>query len=242
MTAFTVKQEKFEGPLDLLLTLIERRQLHIGDIALAQVTDEFVRYVKDRGEFPLAESAQFAFIASTLLLIKSKALLPALSLSPEEEESIEDLERRLALLKRFRELSRHVRERFCATPLFLPQERLREALFRPPAGLSPLAVRAAAAGIVAALPKVEALSSATVKKLMSLEEMISHLASRIKQALRLNFGEFSKLHKGEKVSIIIGFLAMLELVKQGVIAVTQDKTFGEIVMETEELGTPAYQR
>ena len=78
MNAFTVRQEKFEGPFDLLLTLIERRQLHIGEIALARVTDDFIGYVKGLADFPVAETAQFAYVASTLLLIKSKALLPQL--------------------------------------------------------------------------------------------------------------------------------------------------------------------
>src|SRR3989338_8652932 len=137
MTAFTIKQERFEGPLDLLLTLIERRQLHIGDVVLSKVTDDFIGYVKSFVEFPIAESAQFAYIASTLLLIKSKALLPQLSLSHEEEVSIEDLQNRLRLLQRFRELSRHVRDRFGASPLYPLAEREVTAVFAPPKGVSP---------------------------------------------------------------------------------------------------------
>src|SRR3989338_5233316 len=133
---FAVKQERFEGSLDLLLTLIERRQLHIGDIALSKVTDDFLNYAKRFTDFPIAESAQFAYVASTLLLIKSKALLPQLSLSPEEEEGIEDLQNRLKLLQRFRELSRHVKSRFGEAPMHLPLEREVVPVFAPPAGMS----------------------------------------------------------------------------------------------------------
>lgn len=237
---FEIKQEKFEGPLDLLLTLIERRQLHIGDIALSRVTDDFIGYVKGFADFPIAESAQFAFVASTLLLIKSKALLPQLSLSQEEEESMEDLERRLKLLQRFRELSRQVRARFGEAPLFLPLERKIEPVFAPPIGLSLNVLHGAVLAVLAAVPRVETLAKVAVQKIISLEEMIEDLKGRVTSALRMSFGEFSKVHKKERINIIVGFLAMLELVKQGLIAVTQEKAHGEIFMETGAVGVPRY--
>src|SRR4051812_22931017 len=71
---FKIKTEVFEGPLDLLLTLIEKRKLFINDISLSKVADDFITYVQRIGSLPIAESAQFILIASTLLLIKSKSL------------------------------------------------------------------------------------------------------------------------------------------------------------------------
>lgn len=237
---FEVKQEKFEGPLDVLLTLIERRQMHVGDIALAKVTDDFIGYVKSFADFPIAESAQFAYVAATLLLIKSKALLPELSLSKEEEESMEDLERRLKLLQRFRELSRHVRARFGETPLFLPCERTTEPVFAPPKGLSLKVLHDAALAVLAAIPKAEVLAKIAVKKIISLEEMIENLKERITSTLRMSFHEFSRAHKAERVHIIIGFLALLELVKNGLIQATQEEPHGDIVMETSTIEVPRY--
>ena len=240
MTAFLVRHEKFEGPLDLLLTLIERRQLHIHDVALAQVTDDFLAYAKGFANFPIAESAQFALIAATLLLIKSKSLLPSLSLTDEEEQDIGDLERRLALLKRFRGLSRHLQSRFLASPLFLPRERVRAPIFSPPRSLSLSLLHTALDCLIAALPKGEAFSSAVIKKIVSLEEIIENLTWRIKETLRLNFKEFTNEHREEKGMVIMSFLAMLELVRQGIIAVTQERAFGEIMMETEQVEIPRY--
>lgn len=240
MGAFTVRQEGFEGPLDMLLTLIERRQLHIGDIALSKVTDDFIRYVRDFADFPLAESAQFAFVASTLLLIKSKALLPQLSLTKAEEESMEDLERRLKLLQRFRELSRQMRARFGETPMFLPLEREVEPVFAPPNGLAASVLQSAVHAVLAAIPKAETLAKVAVQRVISLEEMIESLKSRITSVLRMSFREFSKAHKAERINTIVGFLALLELVKQGLIAVTQERAHGEIMMETESVGVPRY--
>ena len=240
MTGFTVRQEKFEGPLDLLLTLIERRQLHVSDVALSKVTDDFLNYAKSFTDFPIAESAQFAFIASTLLLIKSKALLPQLSLSREEEENIEDLQNRLKLLQRFRELSTHIRTRFGESPSYLPRERKVVPVFLPPKETTPVSILAAVRSVLTAIPKAEALAKVAVRKVISLEEMIVNLKDRITGALRMSFKEFAGAHKAERVNIIVGFLAMLELVKDGLIQVTQEDLHGDIVMETGEVGTPRY--
>ncbi len=69
---FTVKQQHFEGPLDVLLNLIEKRKLFINDISLAKVADDYLAYIKSLENFPIADSANFILIASTLVLIKSK--------------------------------------------------------------------------------------------------------------------------------------------------------------------------
>ncbi len=240
MIAFTIKQEKFEGPLDLLLALIERRQMHISDVALSRVTDDFLGYIRNFSDFPIPEAAQFAYVASMLLLIKSKALLPQLALSEEEEESMEDLQNRLRLLKRFRELSRHLRNRLGESPMFLPLEREITPVFAPPKELSAKLLLESIRSVLAALPKPEALTKVVVKKILSLEEMIENLKKRIGAALRMSFKEFSKAHKKERINVIVGFLALLELVKQGLISATQGKGHGDIVMETGSVEIPRY--
>ena len=103
--SYTVKTEVFEGPLDLLLELVTKRKLFVNDVSLSQVTDDFVHYIEEHEEFPIAESAEFIVVASTLMLIKSRSLLPEIRLTDEEEESIHDLENRLALYARVKELS-----------------------------------------------------------------------------------------------------------------------------------------
>src|SRR4249920_742770 len=100
---FRIKTEVFEGPLDLLLSLVEKRKLFINDISLAKVTDDFIAYIQKFDNMPMADSAQFILIASTLLLIKSKSLLPSLTLSEDEEEGIHDLETRLKIYQRIKE-------------------------------------------------------------------------------------------------------------------------------------------
>ena len=94
---FAIKTAVFEGPLELLLELVDKRKLLINDISLATVTDEYVEYVSAMEEQSLPETARFIALAATLILIKSKSLLPILELTDEETEDIENLAERLKL-------------------------------------------------------------------------------------------------------------------------------------------------
>jgi segregation and condensation protein A len=239
---FAIKTEVFEGPLDLLLSFIERRKLSISDISLASVADDFISYTNSHGEFPIPEAAHFVLIASTLLLIKSKSLLPILELTSEEEASIEELEKRLALYKYFREVTEQVKKVFGERILFSKDaNRATETpIFSPHASITIDAIRLAARRVIDGAPEVEALPKTVVKKVMSLEEMIDTLAKRIQSSLNLSFKEFSGMGKAERVHVIVGFLAMLELVKQGVINVEQQGRFSDIVMAHDRVDMPRY--
>src|SRR3989344_1771283 len=109
MSTFTVKASEFEGPLDVLLNMIEERRLSISEINLAEVCDAYLAHLDKLPNLPLGETAQFILVASTLLLIKSRALLPMLDLSEEERESVEELERRLARYALIRKAARLLR-------------------------------------------------------------------------------------------------------------------------------------
>lgn len=240
MSPFTVKHSQFEGPLELLLTLIEKRRMHINDVALAAVADDFLAYARSHADFPLAESAQFALIAATLLLIKSRSLIPALALTEEEETNREELEQRLRILNRYRELSRGIAERFGKQMLFFPRERALAPTFAPPKTLSLSALYGALRDVLLSLPQTETLPKVLVQKVLSLEEMIMSLSRRVESALQMSFKEFTRAHRGEKAAIIVSFLALLELVRQGIVAARQEGHGGEIVMETGNPGVPRY--
>ena len=242
---YTLKMERFEGPLELLLDLIEKRKLLINDISLSKVADDFIQYVNaltaSSGQFPIAESAQFIVIASTLLLIKSKSLLPTLDLTDEEQLSVAELERRLALYKRFRELGSHIKNRFGKRIIFekMPSKNI-EPIFSPDPAMTMPALLEAIKGVINNFPRKEFIPQAIVKKVISLEEMIATLTERIKASLKLSFKEFAGVGKEEKVNVIVSFLAMLELVKQGIVNVTQEREFDDINIETQNIGVPRY--
>ena len=103
------KLRQFEGPLDLLLSLIEQRQLNITEIALAEVTEQFLQHIKQLERIDPTVLADYLSIAAKLLVIKSKAILPTLEIQEEEDDAGFDLESRLLLYKQFKEVAQHLK-------------------------------------------------------------------------------------------------------------------------------------
>lgn len=246
MEPFKVKTNVFEGPLDLLLDLIEKRRLFINDVSLAAVTDDYIEYVNGSGVLELPQAAHFVYVASTLLLIKSKSLLPTLTLSEEETGDIEDLERRLALYKRYKELAAELMAIYCKQPLSFRTLVIDEKpIFSPGVKLSLSSIRDAVRRVIQELPVTERLPQAVVEKVMSLETMIDTLAERIKKSLTLSFKEFSgsksRTHdRTTRLNVIVSFLALLELVKRGAIGVQQSGHFDDILIEAGSIDMPRY--
>lgn len=239
---FKIKTEVFEGPLDLLLSLVEKRKLFISDISLASVTDEYINHINQLPEYSMNDRTQFILIASTLLLIKAKSLLPNLPLTEDEKGSIEDLELRLRELEVMRRQSLEVRKMFGKSILFFQENSPeREVFFNPGSDVSFSNISEAIGRVLNNLPKTEvALPKLKVQKVVSLEEMMDSLTVRIKSAIKMSFSDFSGKGKMEKVNVIVSFLALLELVKQGTVDARQNGLFDEIEMESYHVGTPTY--
>ena len=238
---YQIKTEVFEGPLELLLDLVEKRKLFINEISLAQVADDYIAHLRQFEKMPVDFVSNFLIVASTLILIKSKSLLPALNLTPEETQDIDELERRLKEYQKIRELSVHVKQMFGANVSFPKgQSREQTAVFTPSEEISLQSIFAAIHDMVAHFPKKVTLPKVVVKKVISLEDMMDRLTTRITGSLKMSFREFAGVGKEEKVNVIVSFLAMLELVKQGMIAVTQGAHGDDIEIETNVLKTPNY--
>ncbi|MEK7505810.1 MAG: ScpA family protein [Patescibacteria group bacterium] len=236
---FVVKQQGFEGPLEKLLELIEGRKLHINDLSLSAVTDEYLSWSKDLPERTIGDTAQFILIASTLLLIKSKSLLPSLTLSEEEESDVVELQARLIAYKRMKLLAATLKPRFGASFIFLEGKRERQPVFSPDASVTINGIFSSIKTVIAGIPVKEFLPETVVRKIISLEEMIVRLSERVTRSISISFKDFTKGVK-ERKEVIIGFLAVLELVKRGALAVTQDSEFSEIRIESRSPQTPSY--
>ncbi|HEY9586161.1 MAG TPA: ScpA family protein [Candidatus Paceibacterota bacterium] len=255
MPDFTIdlKEQDFVGPIELLYELIEKRKLLIHDISLAKVADDFISYIEKQENFPMGEAAQFLTVASTLLLIKSRSLLPGLILTGEEEEDAKSLERRLALYARMRELSKHIKGRWGNAPLYVPLERKDfEIIFAPSEGVTIANLREAFEKVINLIPKIEKMDSVSVAKVVSLEQMIISLGERLEKAMKISFASLVKEHGGQthghkhkmppeaKKNLIVMFLALLELVKRGVVEAIQKSPKAEILIESKTAATPAY--
>lgn len=240
---FQVKTESFEGPFDLLLTLIEKKKMHVGDVALSQVADDYITYVNECDDFPVDETAHFILVAATLLLIKSKNLLPVLELTEEEESDIVDLEKRLRLYKKIRRIALLLTPKWAKSILlarqYVPEP---EPVFAPGDDLNTEVLHTAMQSMLKqAKTHAKPVPKAKVQKVISLEEMMDRLATRIQKSLSMSFKDFSGMGKADKVDVVISFLAMLELVKQGAINVVQTGAFQDIELSaTNVVSAPKY--
>ncbi len=237
---FSIKTDTYEGPFEVLLDLIEARKLLVNDLTLANITEDYIAHVRAQESFPVEETANFIQIAATLLLIKSKSLIPDLTLSEEETADIDDLKRRLEAYEKVREAARELSRVFGRRTLFSEGERAAESFFSPSRDLSTQALADALARVLTAREVVEALPEARVKPMISIEEVMGQLAKRVQSAMTLSFKEFAGSEK-EKVEIIVSFLALLELMKQGSVVAEQYQQHGDIrISHTEATSIPRY--
>ncbi len=236
---YLVRTGNYEGPLELLLDLIEKRKLLVNEVSLTQVTDDFIQHVKSATVFPMERAADFISVAATLLLIKSKSLLPDLELTQEEETDVRDLETRLAYYEKARAAAKELSRIFGQSYLYPAGARAPEVFFAPGPSLTTAQLEVF---IRAALATVEAevkLPEVRIRPLVSIEEMMDTLRTRVERAMSLSFSEF-RGSAVEKVEVIVSFLALLELVKQGSVDASQTGAFNDIQISTTQTGMPRY--
>jgi len=225
-----IQLEQFEGPLDLLLQLIEKNQLQITDISLAKVTDQYLGYIENSEYLASDEVADFLLIASKLIYIKSKYLLPDLFI--EGEEDALDLEKQLKIYRQYYEASKKINKMFVnknkhsytrTTPfkLDISEE------FIAPKNVDQIAMASAFADVLSRIERVVNLPKMVIAKAISISEKIRHIKDIIREKTNFSFRSLFKDNK-DKTEIVVSFLAMLELVKQKEIEVYQSERFGDL--------------
>lgn len=231
---FQVKTQQYSGPLEKLLELIEAKQLPIATISLADVTADFIDYIKSL-ELRVDQKilADFIAVAARLMLIKSKALLPSFELTAEEESGIRDLETRLLLYREFKAAGAALRKNFTGGFSF-SREYLHggEQLFYPPSRLTTQTLAAVMAKVIGAIefaaPSVE---KTVARGLISIEEKMQELLERMSGK---NSASFASLAQGRaRGEVIVLFLALLHLLKQQRISGAQGDTFGDIIIQSQ---------
>jgi segregation and condensation protein A len=222
----TVTIEKFEGPLALLLDLVERRQLEVTDISIAAITADYLGYINQLDHVEAEGLSEFLGLGARLVYIKSLALLPRESAS-EQADELRQLNLELAEYRRYqqaaRELSRLARGATWPRPVVSRLDASRRSL--PDLGVEQLA-----AAFTAALRQAEPIRPQGV-----LQQPISQAAitQRLQRQLAQGPLELQPLldHARDRLEIVVTFLAVLELMKQGAMRVVQDGQFAPVIME-----------
>lgn len=227
---YEVSLSKFSGPLDLLLSLIEEKKLAISEISLSQVTDQFLEYLKKMNGMEYQRIlADFLVIASRLILIKSRSLLPNLVLTQEEEVDIKDLEERLKVYQHIKLLGHELRKWAKERPSYFSRDYFINlpVVFYPSKNFDKEALLSIYESFLKTLPQLEKLEERSVVRIITLEEKIEELMNRISMAAEMSFNEISSSSK-EKIDLILMFLAIMMLFRKKLLEVSQDKLFGEI--------------
>jgi segregation and condensation protein A len=232
MDKYKVNIEKFAGPLDLLLQLIEKEKLSITEVSITKIADQFLEYIEKLDEIEAENLADFLIMASQLILIKSRALLPDLEIENEEEISAEELALRLKEYKRFKDQAEKIDEIYTDSKISFEQEFYlqKNDLFSPGNNLGTNVLKEAMLSITLSINKFRELAKKTVKQTVSMKERIIELQKEISKEARVKFKNILSKSKN-RMEAVVSFLALLELIKQQVVEVNQDEIFGDILFK-----------
>lgn len=249
--SYELNIEQFKGPLEKLLELIEEKKLNINEVSLAKVTDDFLAYLSaieakvalekekevhgsDEAIFRgLRLVADFIVVASRLLLIKSRSLLPEFSLTDEEEGDIHDLEARLLRYREMKDAEKNIarlwREgaKTWGRPYFLHLA-VSSPVFYPGSNISADTLRGAIRDIVSVLEQFTKETDTIKETVISLEEKMKEVVERIKKVVETTLGTISA--KRTKEEIIALFLAILHLAREEIILLEQQERFSDIII------------
>ncbi|HVM97751.1 MAG TPA: segregation/condensation protein A [Candidatus Acidoferrales bacterium] len=234
---YRVKLEVFEGPLDLLLHLIKKSEVEIADIPIATITEQYLGYLDMLRDLNLDVAGEFLVMAATLTLIKSRMLLP-----PSEEEEAEEPDPRAELVQqlleyqRFREAALALSERpFLNRDVYVREPLERDAEELGPATDEPVRLKVSVWELMEAFravlqrAKPEAVHEVVIDRISLRDRAQSMLAILAVQRR----AEFTSLFPPDatRVEVLATFLALLELMKMGVLQATQDERWGPILIE-----------
>lgn len=228
--SFSVEQEAFQGPLALLLELIDERKLEITQVSLAQVADAFLERLKET-EVPEEEMAEFLVVAARLIYLKSRELLPYLQFV-DEDEAADRLEDRLRAYKEFVEAAKRLELKWGSGVMYtrsLVRLKKKEA-FRPSENITMSSLQEAFETVLKRLAPFFALREQRMTRTVSVEERVQSLREALAVRAKMHFQELVADVK-ERADVVVNFLALLEMLRRHEVTIVQEGSFGGILIE-----------
>lgn len=229
---FAVAQEAFAGPLGLLLELIEAEKLEITKVSLAKVAEEYLQFL-EVNEVPADELADFLLVASRLIYLKSRELMPYLKIA-DEDEGVDRLQDQLRLYQEYAAAARELEERYLKARMFtrpyVKLQRVQEATFAPATNVTSTALHELYQSILKRLQPFFALQQASMERTKSVEERLEELTEALRSKATMSFKEI--VHGAEsKMEVVVSFLALLELLRRRAVRAEQGAAFGDIQLK-----------
>lgn len=246
MSSIDVKLTAFEGPLDLLLFLIEKNKVNIYDIPIVTITEQYLQYVNEMQENDLDVMSEFLVMAATLIRIKAKMLLPKQENEEEEEEDPrEELVRRLLEYKMYKYAAYELRDmemdasRAVYKKPTIPKEVKQYKEEIDPVALVDGMTLAALNDIFKAVmrkqvDKIDPVRSkfGTIEKEeVNIEDKMKEIRETVRGLKGISFRTLLEM-QASKINIIVTFMSVLELMKVGAITIRQEELFGDIVIDS----------
>ena len=234
---YAIKLENFEGPLDLLCTLIEKNKMNIYDINLNEITDQYISYINQMEKLNLEVTSEFVIMASTLLYLKSRKLLPTRQ-EDEEEITEEELIRRIVEYKKYKDITAKLRENF---------EQFSNRIYKSPENIVLPKQTIEAEYDNNTIPNIySALVIRNEQKINKDAKNIEKIAitenytvaSKLKDMFRelikhnkFTFNKLFALNKHSRNEVVTAFSGLLELSRRNKVTTYQDELFGDINVE-----------
>ena len=233
-----IKIENFEGPLDLLCHLIDKNKMDIYDINLDEITNQYIEYINQMEKHKLAVSSEFLIMASTLLLIKSKGLLPNTENSNEEELTEEELIKRIIEYKKYKEITIKLKEMYneYSKRVF----RNKENIELPKQTLEKNCEKEIRASLYEKVRKsykdkinlnAQNIERIAIKDTYTVGSKVKEMFRELIRKPKFIFNKMYTLSKCNKVEVVTAFTGLLELSRRNKVQTTQEELFGDITVE-----------
>lgn len=219
--SFTVTQESFSGPLQVLLELLDKNELEIKDVSLGKIADDYLAYM-DSTAVPPEQLADFLVIASRLIYLKSRELMPFLRID-EEDEQIENLEDQLRLYRLFVEAAERLEIKFAESARLFSRPASRaemKAGFRPALNINQTSLQESFINLLKKLEPFFALQRVSMERVKSVEERLNELKDVLTDRAKMSFRDVAN-GATRKVDVVVSFLALLELVRRQIVRAKQ---------------------
>ena len=234
---YAIKIDNFEGPLDLLCHLIDKNKMNIYDINLSEITDQYIDYLKQQEKLNLEIASEFLVMASTLLFLKSKNLLPK---QEEEEEEIteEELIRRIIEYKKFKEISKVLKQNYTVysnryfklmEEIELPKRRLEKDYDNTiiPTIYSQLVEK----NQVKVNQNAKNIEKIAISDNYTVASKVKEMFKVLVKQKRFVFNKLFSIKKHNKQEVVTAFSGLLELSRRSKVETMQEELFGDITVE-----------
>lgn len=235
---YKIKIENFEGPLDLLCHLIDKNKMDICDVKISEITDQYICYINQMEQMNLEIASEFLIMASTLLYLKSKSLLPKTDNEDEKELTEEELLRRIIEYKKYKEITKKLREtceensqRFFKSPeaIELPKQRLEVTYTKEV--IPQIYKELVEKNNQKINQNAENIQKIAITDTYTVESKVKVMFKELLHKKRFVFNKLFSSRKCNKQEVVTAFTGLLELSRRSKVVTDQDELFGDITVE-----------